>query len=216
MMQSAESLPTWSDLFGSPDMKEADAGRSLMAPAAYLADLLQLLEDRFDPSDFRSRRPDIGAEILLNSEQSFSVVRQLDIAIRVLAERMDALTKSHADDVLATAQHPFSLPFEYQYERIRQLLLLFRTPYHDLYTSFAKHIDVDVLARDVLGLSPARASTVVSDLSGDATALCTAYGVRRTRSPRRRRASRPLLPSKRSGALLRLTDPRCASCSSRD
>src|SRR5262245_7389297 len=131
-MDSSESIPTWSDLFGAPDTKEADAGRSVTAPAAYLADLLQLLEDRFNPSDFRSRRHDITAQILLNGEQSFSLVRQLDIANQVLGNRIASLARTHADAILAGAQHPFSLPFEYQHERIRQLLLLLRTPYRDL------------------------------------------------------------------------------------
>jgi Salmonella virulence plasmid 28.1kDa A protein len=180
IMNSPESVPTWSDLFGSPDTKEADAGRSVTAPAAYLADLLQLLEDRFDPSDFRSRRPDITSQILLNGEQSFSLARQLDIANRVLGGRIASLSKKPAeavDEVLAGAQHPFSLPFEYQHERIRQLLLLLRTPYRDLYTSFAQHVDVDVLARERLGLSPARADTVAKDLSGDAAGLRAAFGL---------------------------------------
>jgi hypothetical protein len=162
-MESVGSIPTWTNLFGSPDTKEADVGRSVTAPAAYLADLLQLLEDRFDPSDFLRRRPDITA-IPLNGEQSFSLVRQLDIANRVLGDRIASLPNKNADDVddvLAGAQHPFLLPFEYQHERIRQLLLLLRTPYRDLYTSFAQHVDVDVLARERLGLSPARAKTVV-------------------------------------------------------
>jgi hypothetical protein len=176
-MDSAVSVPTWSNLFGSPDTKEADIGRSVTAPAAYLADLLQLLEDRFDPSDFRSRRPDITAQLPLNGEQSFSLVRQLDIANWVLGNRIAALVNTPADDVLAGAQHPFSLPFEYQHERIRRLLLLLRTPYRDLYTRFAQHVDVDILARERLGLSPARADTVVKDFSGNVPGLHTAYGL---------------------------------------
>src|SRR5271169_1576507 len=131
-MDIAESLPTWSELFGSPDTKEADAGRSVTGPAAYLADLLQLLEDRFgpmlkdrsDPAGVRSRRPDISTQILLNGDQSFSLVRQLDITNRVLGDRIASLAKTPAEDVLAGAQNPFLLPFEYQYERIRQALLL--------------------------------------------------------------------------------------------
>src|SRR3974390_1159369 len=122
-MVPSRSTPTWSELFGSPDTKEADSGRSVTAPAAYLADLLQLLGDRFDPSDFRGRRPDIASQILLNGDQSFSLVRQLDITNQVLGDRIARLTKANADDILAGANRPFSLPFEYQYERIRQLLL---------------------------------------------------------------------------------------------
>ena len=176
-MEGSVSIPTWAGLFGSPDTKEADAGRSVTAPAAYLADLLQLLEDRFDPSDFRSRRPDIAAGILLNGEQSFTPARQLDIVNRLLADRIASLTGKPADDVLAEARQPFLLPFEYQHERIRQLLLLLRTPHRDLQTSFALNVDIDVLVQERLGLSPARAAAVVQDLSGDDAGLHFAYGL---------------------------------------
>src|SRR5215813_6388284 len=107
-MTRSESIPTWSQLFGMPDVKEADAGRSLTSPAAYLADLLQLLEDRFDSADFRARRPDILGNIKLNGEQSFAHVRQLDIVNRLLAQRIERQQKAPADSVLAAARHPFS------------------------------------------------------------------------------------------------------------
>jgi len=175
-MDGSASLPTWSELFGSLDTKEADPGRSVNSPAAYLADLLQLLKDRFDPSDFRSRRPDIPAQILLNGDQSNSLVRQLDIANQVLRDRIAALGKKSGDQVLAEAQQPFLLPFEYQHERIRQLLLLLQTSYRDLHTGFAQQMDVDVLARERLGLSPARAATVAG-LPGNAANLGIAYGL---------------------------------------
>ena len=82
------SIPTWSELFGSLDTKEADSGRSITSPSAYLADLLQVLEDRFNSSDFRNRRPDIPKALKLNGDQSFTLTRQLDIANALSAERI--------------------------------------------------------------------------------------------------------------------------------
>src|SRR5271157_3084971 len=148
LMDGSASLPTWSELFGSLDTKEADAGRSVTSPAAYLADLLQLLKDRFGPSDFRSRRPDIPGQILLNGDQAFTLVRQLDVANQVLGDRIASLATKPADQAVAEAQQPFLLPFEYQHERVRQLLLLLQTSYRDLHTSFARQVDVDA---DVTG-----------------------------------------------------------------
>ena len=128
------SIPTWSELFGTPDVKEADAGRTINAPAAYLADLLQLLDDRFRSSDFHQRRADIFDKTKLNGDQSFTLKRQLDIVNSLLADciapQQGTLT---ADTVLAAAQHPFLLPFEYQHERIRQLLLLLQASCRELY-----------------------------------------------------------------------------------
>src|SRR5215469_8286659 len=176
-MDTPVSIPTWSELFGQPDNKEADDGRSINSPAAYLADLLRLLEDRFDPSDFRSRRPDITSGILLNGDQSFTAERQLDIANRVMSDRVKTQKGSPSDDVLEAAQHPLPLPFEYQHERIRQQLRLLRTQFRDLYAGFAPRPDIDVLARERLGLSPARAETIVRDLTHDAVGLSAAYGL---------------------------------------
>jgi len=176
-MTSPAPIPTWLNLFGSPDVKDADAGRSVTSPAAYLADLLQLLEDRFDASDFRARRPDIPGKIKLNGEQSFTLTRQLDIVNQLLAQRVDPQQPTAADQVLAQAKHPFLLPFEYQDERVRQLLRLLQTPPGELHRGFIPRADVDVLVREKLGLSPARAAVVANDLSKDAAGLHDAYGL---------------------------------------
>jgi hypothetical protein len=178
-MAGLATIPTWAELFGALETKAADAGRSLNSPAAYLADLLQILEDRFDPTDFNSRRPDISSTILLNGNQSFTLERQLDIVNSLLAERIASHQRPalDADKVLATAEQPFLLPFEYQHERIRQLLLLLRTSYRDLYSSFAPNPDVDILARERLNLSPARAATVAQEVSKDKAKLSAAYGL---------------------------------------
>ncbi len=176
-MTSPAPIPTWLNLFGSPDVKDADAGRSVTSPAAYLADLLQLLEDRFDASDFRARRPDIPGKIKLNGEQSFTLTRQLDIVNQLLAQRVDPQQPTAADQVLAQAKHPFLLPFEYQDERVRQLLRLLQTPPGELYRGFIPRADVDVFVREKLGLSPARAAVVANDLSKDAAGLHDAYGL---------------------------------------
>ena len=167
-MAGSATIPTWLELFGTLDTKDADPGLLRTAPAAYLADLLQLLYDRFDTTDFTKRRPDIASQIKLNGDQSFTLKRQLDIVNGLLGDRISSQQNiTPADAVLAAAQQPFLLPFEYQHERIRQILLLLRTPYRDLYSSFASQVDVDVLARERLGLSPARAATIVQDLAGD-------------------------------------------------
>lgn len=174
-MSDSAIIPTWAELFGALDFSEADPGRSVYSPAAYLADLLQVLEEQLDSTkDFNSRRPDISQDLILNGEQAFTLVPQLDIVNRVLAARIGA----DADRVLATARSPLSLPFEKEHERVRQALALLRTTPRDLYAHFARAIDVDVVARERLGLSPARVQAVLEDLSKDPTRLREAYGLK--------------------------------------
>jgi len=176
-MDSSKLVSTWSGLFGSPDNKPADAGRSLTSPAAYLADLLQLLDDYFGDSDFSTRRPDIIEQLPLNGEQSFSLGRQLDIVNRVLGNRVARLARRPAEDVLAEAVYPTQLPFDGELERIRQLLILLRTSERKLHGSFSTQPDHDLYARERLGLTAARVGVIVKDLSADRAALCAAYGL---------------------------------------
>jgi len=60
-----ENLPSYVKLFGEIDFREGDAARSVYSPAAYLTDLLQLIDDEMqrpsatDPLGLDQRRPDI-------------------------------------------------------------------------------------------------------------------------------------------------------------
>ena len=60
-MSMQTNIPNYADLFGNIDFKEGDDARTVYSPAAYLSDLLQMLDDEFDPStvDFDARRGDI-------------------------------------------------------------------------------------------------------------------------------------------------------------
>ena len=41
------NIPNYADLFGSIDFKEGDDSRSVYSPAAYLVELLKVLDDEF-------------------------------------------------------------------------------------------------------------------------------------------------------------------------
>jgi len=43
-----KQLPSYERLFGEIDFQKGDDARSVYSPAAYLADLLQLIDDEFD------------------------------------------------------------------------------------------------------------------------------------------------------------------------
>jgi hypothetical protein len=187
-MNGDVNVPNWSELFGSLDNRDADSGRSVTSPAAYLADLLQLLTDHFDASDFRRRRPDILQGIPLNGEQAFTLTRQLDIVNPVLGERITARSRSHdqvnataagksVDDILVNASFPIGLPFEFQHERIRQVLKLLRVSHRELHAGFTPSNDIDIVARERLGLSPARAEVILRNLAADTAGLRAAYGL---------------------------------------
>ena len=79
----SNNLPSYKKLFGELDFKKGDQARSVLSPAAYLADLLQLLEDRLPRNDFFTRRPAIQ-NLTLNQENTFTEIPYLDIVNEVL------------------------------------------------------------------------------------------------------------------------------------
>lgn len=83
-------LPDFETLFGEVEFKEGDAARSVYSPAAYLADLLQLMDDEFTTTDdFYERRGDIK-KILLDSENTYEIIPYLDIVNEVLESKVEA------------------------------------------------------------------------------------------------------------------------------
>jgi hypothetical protein len=84
------NLPDFETLFGAIEFKEGDPARSVYSPAAYLTDLLQLMDDEFTSTDnFYERRADIK-QILLDAENTNTIIPYLDIVNEVLENKVDA------------------------------------------------------------------------------------------------------------------------------
>ncbi len=111
-MSINHNLPDYQELFGTLDFKEGDKGRSVYSPAAYLSDLLQMMEDKFSDPDFFLRRNDVS-EILLNGENTFSIIPYLSIVNDVLVKRIKTANGDQdAYEVLKEAIHPMGTPFD--------------------------------------------------------------------------------------------------------
>ncbi|HWO58844.1 MAG TPA: hypothetical protein VNO31_02220, partial [Umezawaea sp.] len=54
-----QTSPDYEELFGELDVRTGDDARSVYSPAAYLVDLLALLEGNFDRHSLLERRPDL-------------------------------------------------------------------------------------------------------------------------------------------------------------
>src|SRR5215510_7357804 len=66
-----ESSPSYEELFGELDFRGDDDARSVYSPAAYLVDLLALLEGEFDHPSLLERRPDLE-QVLLDADNTFT------------------------------------------------------------------------------------------------------------------------------------------------
>ena len=82
----------------------------MYSPAAYLADLLQLVDDHFQEDALTANRPAIR-EIPLDATNTDTEIPYLDVVIEVLGQRMRQQLDADPDETLRTAPYPFALPF---------------------------------------------------------------------------------------------------------
>ncbi|WP_306750047.1 hemopexin repeat-containing protein [Saccharothrix yanglingensis] len=166
-------MPTYEQLFGALDFRAVDEGRSVYSPAAYLADLLELIDDNFtgDPLTGPDRRPDI-ATIPLDGEHAYTELPYLDVVNRVLA----AVIGPDAHAELKRLRFPFALPFDLDREKVRRHLRHFRIGPVELYELFARRPERDVVAREFLGLSADDVALVTTVVTDPADLLATFYG----------------------------------------
>ena len=157
-MSTNPELPSYEELFGKLDFKKGDDGRSVYSPAAYLTDLLQLLDDNFVDSQLHGRRADIK-NLLLNSENTYDTIPYLDIVNEVLEEKVNSRGDVYED--MRTAKYPFNLPFNYENERIKKFLDYLNVSNECLYKSFSRRINSNVVAREYLGLAAEEYNTSV-------------------------------------------------------
>ncbi len=175
-MSMSTGLPTYEQLFGDLDFKKGDEARSIYSPAAYLTDLLQLLDDYFENADIDDRRADIKG-ILLNAENSFNQTPYLDIVNRVLEHRIGPKVY----DDLRMARYPFNMPFDLAHERAKLYLAFMELNPQDLFRQFLTRHDGnsrEKIAREVLGLPVQAYRNIV--MPGSQSEVAAYYGLSNT------------------------------------
>ncbi|NER83968.1 MAG: hypothetical protein F6K42_31380, partial [Leptolyngbya sp. SIO1D8] len=170
------NLPNYADLFGSIDFKEGDAARSVYSPAAYLSDLLQMLDDEFDPNsiDLDTRRGDIKS-IELDAENTNTLIPYLDIVNEVLEGRVSA-TQEETYAALEKAAYPFNMPFSLDNEKLKNHLHHLGIKAHELRRLFATTTDYSTVAREYLGLSAAEVTALLETDTVTEASVQQAYG----------------------------------------
>ena len=164
-MTIVKNLPSYEELFGALDFKKGDAARTVYSPAAYLADLLQLIDDVFENADLHARRPDIDG-VPLDGEHTFTPLPYLDI-VNELLERAAADGDRDAWAVLRDALYPFNQPFDLDTARLHNHLHFHNVAPETLHRLFRRGEDPDRIARDVLQLSEEAVRMVVREATVD-------------------------------------------------
>src|SRR5690349_9039660 len=166
-----DSSPSYEQLFGELDFRTDDDGRSVYSPAAYLVELLGLLEDSFDRPSLLDRRPDLR-QVVLDADNTFIGTPYLYIVNEVL----ERLVGTNPYQTLRSRIHPFGLPFSLRNERLKRYLNHLRVTPEELYRLFAAHVDHDLVVREYLGLSAEDIAVVTTELP-DESAVKTTYGL---------------------------------------
>ena len=146
------SLPSYEHLFGEPSRNTGDEARWVYSPAAYLADLLQLLDDRFERASLMESRQQVK-DIPLDAANTLTEIPYLDIVNEVLTGQLTAELGKDAYRAMTGLATPFAMPFSLDDVRRRTYLQLVGVAPERLYRRFATDADPDVVAREYLGLS---------------------------------------------------------------
>lgn len=130
------NLPGYSDLFGSANYCECEECMSIFGPAAYLVDLLRIIDEYITkpntttiptPFLFENRRPDIG-EIPLDCANTDTLVPSIQVVNNVILNFLKVLLAQPDTDAvleqMATGSdnYPFQFPFNAPLKQINVLL----------------------------------------------------------------------------------------------
>ncbi|MET0236550.1 MAG: hemopexin repeat-containing protein [Kibdelosporangium sp.] len=170
-----ETSPGYQELFGELDVR-ADDGRSVCSPAAYLVDLLALLDANFDKYSLLERRPDL-IQIPLDAANTFTETPYLDIVNEVL----ERLAGNDPYETLRDRRDSIELPFSLTAETLRKYLHYLNVTPLELYRLFAARPDRDIAAREYLAMSPEDVAVVTTPDEREAE-LKSVYGLAGTES----------------------------------
>lgn len=176
-------IPSYQSLFGSLDYLRTDPDQTIFSPAAYLFDIMRIVDAYItDPNvkpvrtippgyTLEERRPDLF-NLLLTPENTTMVIPFLQLVQEVLDAIIEARQPGEtAFERLAGAWYPFNLPFQYQLARIRTALLGAGTT---LAKSYALLVPPSPLPNDVQPIDVARESIGLSVESLDLVTLARA------------------------------------------
>lgn len=188
-----QDLDSYQDFFGSLDYCDCDECKSIFGPAAYLVDLLRIIDQGITKPNpgiqpglqLFDRRPDIE-KIELTCENTNNLVPYLQIVNNLMANTLEnALKQSNSlmgDDVyltLANSYYPFNLPFNLPLQQIETVLDNKNVALSNIAAVLQKGTTMsDDLARKILELSVETLNNLVAPVPANLAAVLSAnYGL---------------------------------------
>ncbi|MFW2374617.1 MAG: Tc toxin subunit A, partial [Gammaproteobacteria bacterium] len=180
---SENKLPSYEELFGNLDYSSADEYRSVLSPGAYLTDIMDLKNwkydhDAIDEKDVVDDRREDISEILLNAENTITEIPHLDIVNQIMENRVRTINAGvDPYSSLNAAKFPFNLPFNRYKTEISNILEYFKTDPVTFYKSFTASPQTNIEAREGLGLSAEEYQEFITPVI-DADVLKEYYGLK--------------------------------------
>lgn len=179
LKQTFQNLPSYQDMFGSLDYCGCQECRSIFGAAAYLVDLLRIIDEYVTKPNaetiapeffFTSRRPDIG-KIDLTCAKTNTLVPYLQIVNeRLLARAQQELGLNNPDQVVeqmaAALVYPQALPFNASLNQIYVLLDKVGVSFGSILSAW--QAPSSTVAARSLGFSPERQKIVTTPLTSAA------------------------------------------------
>ncbi|MCE3226724.1 MAG: hypothetical protein K0S32_1275 [Bacteroidetes bacterium] len=188
-----ENLSSYQDLFGSLNYCDCPECKSILGPAAYLTDLLRLIDKAITKPNtipqylsFNERRPDIS-QIKLTCGNTNNLVPYLQIVNEILEQTLS--TSLNVPDVykeLTSRLYPFNLPFNLPLEQIRVYLKQNNTSLSAIFDAMQKQPGLTIAsARERLGISAEELANLKKPPAGNLPAvLSNNYGLTITTDPK--------------------------------
>lgn len=158
-----KDIPSYQDLFGSLNFCDCPDCMSILGPAAYLTDLLRLIDkaittpNKLDTSarSFNSRRPDI-ARRKLTCANTNNLIPYLQIVNEILQINLEnLLSEQDIMKRLDQTYYPLNLPFNLPLSQIRLYFKQNKVELADVYSVYKKSDDWTLaIAAESLHLSP--------------------------------------------------------------
>lgn len=180
MIMKEKKLPSFEELFGDLDYSSADEYRSVLSPAAYLTDIMNLKDWKYGEGDANvdavdDRRQDIS-RIPLNAENTITEIPHLDVVNGVMENKIAKLTGGDAYEALRTSAFPFNIPFNRKKTELRILFDYFKTDPCKFYQLFTATPNAVTSAKEYLGLSDEEFAVITTSLT-DEGELKKCYGI---------------------------------------
>jgi Tc toxin complex TcA C-terminal TcB-binding domain/Neuraminidase-like domain/Salmonella virulence plasmid 28.1kDa A protein len=181
-VEEFQSLPGFAELFGNLDYLQCEDCQSILSPAAYLVDLMRIVETYVDNPSLKQRRPDLYT-IELTCENTNTVVPYLSIVNRLLESTIVQLAVpavTDAYEAVAMVPFPFSVPYHRPLAQLRAYLDAMNVGYVEVLKALANAQGVTIssheIARERLRLSQESAA-LISTPNASALGIAAAYGL---------------------------------------